>query len=54
MPMVEKLFRMKRGIIETVNDILMTLCDIDHIRHSSPMKAVAHAYTGVAAYTNLD
>lgn len=54
MPLVEKLFRMKRGIIESVNDILMTLCDIDHTRHRSPMNAVAHAYAGVAAYTYLD
>jgi len=54
MPMIEKLFRMKRGIIESVNDILMTLCDIDHTRHRSPMNAFAHAYAGVAAYTYLD
>ena len=46
--------RKKRGIIESVNDILMTLCDIDHTRHRSPMNAVAHIYAGVAAYTYLD
>ena len=54
MPMVEKLLRKKRGINESVNDILMTLCDIDHTRHRSPMNAVAHIYAGVAAYTYLD
>lgn len=54
MPMYEKLCRMKRGVIESVNDILMTICDIDHTRHRSPINAIAHAYAGVAAYTYLD
>jgi hypothetical protein len=54
MPMIERLFRMKRGIIESVNDILMTICDIDHTRHRSPVNAIAHAYAGAAAYTFLD
>ena len=52
--MFEKLCRMKRGVIESVNDLLMTLCDIDHTRHRSPINCVAHAYAGVAAYTYLD
>jgi len=52
--MFEKLCRMKRGVIESVNDLLMTLCDIDHTRHRSPINCIAHAYAGVAAYTYLD
>ena len=44
----------KTGVIESVNDILMTICDIDHTRHRSPINAIAHAYAGVAAYTYLD
>lgn len=54
MPMFEKLCRMKRGVIESVNDLLMSLCDIDHTRHRSPVNCIAHAYAGVAAYTYLD
>lgn len=54
MPMFERLCRMKRGVIESVNDLLMTLCDIDHTRHRSPINCIAHAYAGVAAYTYLD
>jgi hypothetical protein len=54
MPMFDKLIRMKRGMIESVNDILMTVCDVDHSRHRSPINAIAHAYAGVAAYTYLD
>ena len=54
MPWVEKLYRLKRGIIESVNDILMTLCDIDHTRHRSPINCLSHTLAGVAAYTYLD
>jgi len=53
-PVFEKLCRKKRGIIESVNDLLMTLCDIDHTRHRSAVNCVAHAYAGVAAYSYLD
>lgn len=54
MPLFEKLLRKKRGIIESVNDLLMTLCDIDHTRHRSPVNALTHILSGVAAYTYLD
>ena len=54
MSLFEKVLRRKRGIIESVNDLLMTLCDIDHTRHRSPINCIAHAYAGVAAYTYLD
>ena len=54
MPLFERLLRGKRGIIESVNDILVTVCDIDHTRHRSPINCVAHAYAGVAAYSYLD
>jgi hypothetical protein len=54
MPMFDKLIRMKRGIIESVNDLLMTLCDIDHTRHRSVQNCLAHTYAGIAAYSYLD
>jgi hypothetical protein len=53
-PVLERLMLMKRGVIESVNDLLMTLCDIDHTRHRSPINCITHAYAGVAAYTYLD
>ena len=31
---------MKRGVIESVNDILMTVCDLEHTRHRSPVNAI--------------
>lgn len=54
MPMFDRVLRMKRGVIESVNDILMTVCDIDHTRHRSPINCLAHAYAGMAAYSYLD
>lgn len=50
----EKLALKKRNLIESVNDLLMTICDIDHTRHRSPMNAITHALAGVAAYSYLD
>ncbi|RFS17211.1 hypothetical protein D0T08_05365 [Emticicia sp. C21] len=29
-------------MIESVNDILMTVLDIDHTRHRSPINAITH------------
>ncbi len=50
----EKLLHKKRGVIESVNDILMTVCDIDHTRHRSPLNFIVNVFAGVAAYTFLD
>ena len=36
----DKLGLMKRGKIEAVNDILMSVCDIDHTRHRNPINAL--------------
>jgi len=45
-----KLYLMKRGVIESVNDILMTVFDIDHTRHRSPINAICHLIGGLVAY----
>ena len=50
----EKLLLKKRGMIESVLDILMTICDIDHTRHRSPLNAFAHLFAGLAAYSFLE
>ena len=52
--MQDKLNLLKRGSIEAVNDILMSVCDIDHSRHRNPLNALVHIFSGVAAYTFLD
>ena len=51
---VERLALKKRGLIESVNDLLMTICDIDHSRHRSPINAITHSLAGVTAYSFLD
>ncbi len=50
MPLHERYRLMKRAMIESVNDILMTVCDIDHTRHRSPVNAMAHMTCALIAY----
>lgn len=45
---------MKRGIIESVNDILMTVCNLEHTRHRSPVNAMVHMNASLVAYNYLD
>jgi len=54
MDMQEKLLLKKRGMIESVLDIMMTVCDIDHTRHRSPINAMVNLFAGLNAYTYLD
>ena len=54
LPLQEKYHLMRRGIIESVNDILMTVCDIEHTRHRSPQNAMVHIIGAIAAYAFLE
>ena len=47
--MQNKLLR-KRSLIETVNDQLENICQIEHTRHRSPHHFVAHLLAGLTAY----
>ena len=47
---LEKLLLRKRGIIETVNDLLKNICHIDHTRHRSPDNFLANLFSGLIAY----
>lgn len=49
-----KLLLRKRGIIESVNDILKSVCDIEHSRHRSPINALVNLYAGLCNYSWLD
>lgn len=53
-PMVDKILIRKRGIIESVNDILMTICDIEHTRHRSPQNAFVSMMAAISAYAYLE
>jgi len=54
MELSEKYWLLKRAVIESVNDILMTVCDIDHTRHRSPVNAFVHLLGGLMAYSFAD
>lgn len=43
-----------RPVIESVFDIMGTVCDIDHTRHRSPINAVSHILAALVAYQQLD
>lgn len=44
----------KRALIESVNDILMSVQDVDHTRHGSPLNALVHTMAGLVAYHFYD
>lgn len=50
MHLTDKYWLRKRAVIESVNDLLMTVFDIDHTRHRSPWNAIIHALAGLCAY----
>ena len=50
MPFNDKINLKKRGVIESVNDILMTVLDIEHTRHRSPVNAIVHIFGALAGY----
>lgn len=46
----DKLLLRKRAIIESVNDQLKNVCQIEHTRHRSPYNFLVHLLAGLAAY----
>jgi hypothetical protein len=44
----------KRALIESVNDLLVTICDLAHTRHRKPENAFAHIAAAVISYQFLD
>jgi hypothetical protein len=51
MQTTDKLWLRKRAVIESINDILMSVFDIDHTRHRSPWNAIINAIAGITAYS---
>lgn len=54
MDLDDKLRLKKRALIESVNDILMSVMDVDHSRHRSPLNALVHTMAGLVAYHFYD
>jgi hypothetical protein len=50
MDVSEKLLLRKRSLIETVNDLLKNVCQIEHTRHRSPANFLVHLLAGLVAY----
>ncbi len=44
----------KRALIESVNDILVSVCDIEHTRHRKPENAFAHIAGAIIAYQSFE
>jgi len=53
MELEDKILLRKRSLIETVNDMLKNVCQIEHSRHRSPINFLAHLIAGLIAYTRL-
>ena len=49
----DKILLRKRSLIETVNDVLKNVCQIEHSRHRSPINFLAHLMAGLIAYARL-
>lgn len=47
----EKILLRKRSLIETINDQLKNVCQIEHTRHRCPLHFVVHLIAGLIAYT---
>lgn len=43
----------QRPLIESVNDILMTVCDVEHTRHRNPLHGYASILSALIAYQYL-
>jgi hypothetical protein len=50
MPLADKLLLRKRAIIETINDQLKNISQIEHTRHRSPVNFLVNLVCGLIAY----
>lgn len=51
MPLFDKLLLRKRAMVESINDELKNLCQIEHTRHRSPVNFLVNLFSGLIAYT---
>ena len=51
LPLFDKLLLRKRSIIETVNDLLKNISQIEHSRNRSPFNSFVNLIAGLVVYT---
>jgi hypothetical protein len=54
MPIIDKLLLRKRSLIETINDQLKNICQIEHSRHRSIFNFMVNMLAGLIAYTHME
>jgi hypothetical protein len=54
LPLMDKILLRKRFIIETINDQLKNICDIEHSRHRSPTNFLVNIIAGLISYSYRD
>ncbi|KFI21223.1 transposase, partial [Nitrosococcus oceani] len=54
LPLFDKLLLRKRSIIESVNDPLKNISQIEHSRHRSPVNFFVNLIAGLVAYTSRE
>jgi len=53
MTMSDKILLRKRSVVETVNDELKNICQVEHSRHRSPGNFLTNLVSGIIAYSFL-
>jgi hypothetical protein len=54
MPMIDKILLRKRSLIETVNDQLKNVCQVEHTRHRSVLNFMVNMVAGLIAYARQE
>ena len=54
MPLYDKIMLRKRSVIETINDELKNICQIEHSRHRSTINFVINLFASIGAYCFFD
>lgn len=51
LPLIDRILLRKRALIESVNDQLKNICQIEHFRHRSLWNFLVNLLAGLVAYT---
>ena len=54
MTLRDKILLRKRSVIETINDELKNICEIEHSRHRSPVNFLINMLAALSAYSFFD